>query len=145
MNLYLDTSMILPVLLHRHENHIICRKLLQGRLNNESVLSTASHTYGELYRHITRNVAPFELAPSLAERTLSALSAIIRFEDATAAIYRLAIERCCKLDLRGAIIYDALHLETAIKVEAKILYTDNTKDFNRLMTTEDSIVIKGIH
>lgn len=144
MKLYLDTSIILPVLLDRHENHLTCRKLLKESLSAEFKLSTASHTYGELYRHITRNVPPFEIAPFLAGRTLFELSTIIRFEDATAAVYRLAIERCSRLELRGAIIYDALHLETAIGAGAKILYSDNTKDFNRLVTAEDTIKIEGI-
>jgi hypothetical protein len=35
-------------------------------------------------------------------------------------------------------------LEAAIEGGADILYTDNTKDFNRLLSDDDSIRIQGI-
>ena len=144
MTIYFDTSSILPVLLQRHENHAACRDVLRRCLSEDAQLTTATHAYGECYRHLTRNVAPFELSPNLATTALSQLAELITFGEVTAVIYRAAIARCVRLRLRGAIIYDALHLETAIAMEANTLYTDNTKDFNRLLTPDESLRISGV-
>ena len=144
MTAYFDTSSILPVLLHRHENHKTCREVLRRCLTEKAMLTTATHTYGESFRHLTRNIPPFELSPHLAAAALTQLSELITFTEVTTVIYRAALARCVQLNLRGAIIYDALHLETAIAAKADILYTDNTKDFNRLLTPDESLRISGV-
>ena len=145
MTVYFDTSFVLPVLLDRHENHQACRGVVQQHLIERASLTTAAHTYGEIYRHLTRNVPPFELAPaSVSKILLEQLPRIVKFVDASTQIYHLAIARCAQLGLRGAIICDALHLETAVLTGASVLYTDNTKDFNRLLTPDDALRIRGV-
>jgi predicted nucleic acid-binding protein len=145
MTVYLDTSVILPALLQRHENYLPCRDLLQHHLREGDQLVTAAHTCGELYRHLTRNVPPFELSPPLADDAiLNKLLQIIGFVEVGLAVYRSAIQRCANLEYRGAIIYDALHLELALSEGATTVYTDNTKDFNRLLTKDDELQIAGV-
>ena len=58
--------------------------------------------------------------------------------------YEAAIKRCADLNLVRSVIYDALHVQAALKAGAEILYTDNLRDFNRLVTEEDSLIVKGI-
>ena len=58
--------------------------------------------------------------------------------------YRAALSRCVMLNLRGPVFYDALHFQAAIKCEASVLYTDNAKDFTRLLLDEDTIQIQGV-
>lgn len=145
MTVYLDTSFILPVLLERHENHQSAKEQLQNLLVREENLVTSTHTMGELYRHLTRNVPPFELTSDEADDIIiQKLPAILSYITIDKNVYKRAINRCARLKSSGAIIYDALHYETAVKVKATQIITDNTKDFTRLLLPSDTIEIKGV-
>ena len=144
MTVYFDTSALLPVLLNRHQNHQLATQLLQRCIKGAHSIITVTHTYGELYRHLTRNVPPFELSPARAQYVLlEVLPKIVRFT-ADAAAYPSAVRRCGQLDLRSSIVYDAVHLQAAVTGGAQVLYTDNTKDFRRLLTPDDDLRIEGI-
>jgi predicted nucleic acid-binding protein len=58
--------------------------------------------------------------------------------------YKIAVTRCGALNIPGPVIYDALHLQAALKAGAEILYTDNLRDFTRLVTEDDPIKIVGV-
>ncbi len=72
------------------------------------------------------------------------LDAVIQLVVLDADDYRAALNRCVTLDLRGPVFYDALHFQAAIKCKAEILYTNNLKDFTRLLLAEDTIQIRGV-
>jgi predicted nucleic acid-binding protein len=144
MAAYFDTSILLPIVINRHENNQAARELLRSCLKNGQEIFTVLHTYGEMYNHLTRNVTPFQLSPTQAQHVLlELLPQVVNFRSYPRA-YHAAIQRCVKTDLRRAVVYDAIHLEAAIEGGADILYTDNTKDFNRLLSDDDSIRIQGI-
>ena len=56
--------------------------------------------------------------------------------DLTRSDYEAALRRRADLSLVSAVIYDALHVQAAIKIGATIIYTDNLKDFTRLVTPD---------
>jgi predicted nucleic acid-binding protein len=142
---YFDTSVLLPVLIQEHENHETCKKLLQDALRDGSALTSATHAYAELYRHLTKNRAPYNLLPEEAKlAVVDNLGKLLEIVAMDKADYEKAIARCVKLGLTGAVIYDALHLEAALKAGAEILYSDNLRDFTRLVTKDDSIKLEGV-
>jgi predicted nucleic acid-binding protein len=46
--------------------------------------------------------------------------------------YTVALERCASLGVGGGRVYDALHIQAAIKAECEELCTFNVKDFQQL-------------
>lgn len=69
---------------------------------------------------------------------------IFEMIELTKADYEAAVIRCGKLGFTRGVVYDALHLQAAIKAGADILYTDNLKDFTRLISPEDIVKIMGV-
>lgn len=144
-NYYFDTSVLLPVLIKQHETHDLCRDRLKAAIKSGGGITTSTHTYAELYRHLTRNRAPYDLSPeNAALALLDNLSKLIKIIDLDEQDYNAAIRRCEQLALTGAVIYDALHYQAALKAGATILYTDNLKDFERLQLPEETLTIEGI-
>ena len=144
-NIYIDTSVLLPVIIQAHENHGRSINVLRSALDKKSALFTSLHTQSELYRHLTRNVAPFTMSPANVEDVLlNDFAKLLTYVAGDSGVYRRSVQRLSGQGLRGAIIYDALHLESALAIKASILYTDNAKDFRRLLTPDDPIRIEGI-
>lgn len=142
---YFNTSVLLPVLIKQHETHDLCRARLKIAIKDGGGIGTSTHTYAELYRHLTRNRAPYDLSPeNAAFALLDNLSKLLTIIDLEESDYNSAIRRCEKLELTGAVIYDALHYEAALKAGAEVLYTDNLRDFTRLQLEGETMSIEGI-
>ena len=143
---YFDTSVLLPALNMQHVLHAPCLQLLRSAANTGTVVSTALHTYAELYTHLTKpaklniHLPPLRVADLLIDQLPTTLQLI----ELQRHHYDSAIRRCAGLQLVSAIVYEALHLEAALSAGAQVLYTHNTKDFHRLLTPDDPIRIKGI-
>lgn len=143
---YFDTSIILPALSAKHPLHQICYSTLSEASAQGSLFTTTLHTFAELYHHLTKptkldiHFATEEVQGLLLDRLPQMLGLI----ELTEEDYRLAIRRCAQANLVSAVIYDALHFQAAIKCGASVLYTDNTKDFNRLLTPDDALRIRGV-
>ena len=146
MSSYFDTSVLLPAYIPSHELHRQSQVLLRRVQESEDVLYTTLHTYGEVYSSISR--AAHYMATLSLEHLQTALQSTlgttIQLVELIDSDYRAALSRCTRLNLRGPVFYDALHFQAAVKCGATILYTDNTKDFNRLLTDEDPIEVRGI-
>lgn len=143
--IYLDTSVLLSVVIENHENHQKCLDIFKKGLASGSVLTSATHAYAEMYRTLTRGNSPIEVSPSIAQSTIvEKLVPLMTMVSLDKTDYEAAIARCVMLDLRSSVIYDALHVQAALKAGATVLYTDNLRDFNRLVTDEDDIIVQGI-
>jgi predicted nucleic acid-binding protein len=99
------------------------------------------HAYAEMYNNLIRPTKhkvhlSLELAADVIINQVGARLTIIELikED-----YEAAIKRCARLNLVGGVIYDALHLQAALKAGAEILYADNLRDFTRLVIEEGPI------
>lgn len=142
---YFNTSVLLPVLIQEHENHVVCKALLQQALSTGIAVTSATHTWAELYRHLTKNRAPYDLLPAEAEEVIvNKLGNLLEIVAVNKEDYKNAIARCRQLNLTGAVIYDALHYQAAIKAGAEVLYTDNLRDFKRLRLPDDELEVKGV-
>ena len=90
---------------------------------------------------------PFNLSipPGQAIRAIDdGFGTILTFIDLTRSDYEAALHRCARLDLTSGIIYDALHVQAAIKAGVDVLYTANLRDFQRLLTPEVAFEVKGV-
>jgi len=143
--IYLDTSILLPILIAEHENHSVCKEILAEGLRTGTVITSATHAYAELYRNLTRGKTPYEVSPELAEIAITEkLAPLMTMIVLDKSDYEAAIARCVALDLSSSIIYDALHVQAAIKAKADVLYTDNLRDFSRLVTEDLGLDLQGV-
>ena len=142
--LYFDTSVLYPAIIKNHENHEVARDLLANSISQGEVVTSATHAYAELYRQLTRGNSPGQLSPQMAQSVISALTSKFIMVALDGDDYLAALQRCVDLNLSSSIIYDALHVQAALKANATTLYTDNLKDFTRLVTPEDNLQVKGI-
>ena len=142
---YFDTSALLPVLIKEHELHEACVSVLRECLQAGSVATSATHAYVEMYCHLTRNIPPYNLLPEEAEPAITEhLGNLLNIIVLDKEDYHAAIHRCVTLSLTGAIIYDALHYQAALRAGAATIVTDNVKDFTRLVTEDEQMVIRGM-
>ncbi|WP_420459605.1 type II toxin-antitoxin system VapC family toxin [Neolewinella sp.] len=143
---YVDTSVILPALSAKHPMHRVCRATVVRAAEEGTVWTTTLHTYAELYHHLTKpSKQDIHFIPAKVEGLLlDTLPKILQFVELSQQDYEAAIRRCARIALVGAVIYDALHFEAAIRCEAEVLYTDNTKDFTRLVLPDDTIRVQGV-
>ncbi len=54
--------------------------------------------------------------------------------------YKSAVKRVTSLHLSGEILYDALHLEAAIKSKANTIFTLNPQHFEKLAKNEIKVI-----
>ncbi len=134
---YFDTSVLLPALVAAHPQHQRCKDLLLTGISANNQAATAGHTYAELFSNLTKLPYQMSIQPKQVLEVVSGyLVRDLTTIDLTEADYVAALRRCAELNLVSGIIYDALHLQAAIKARAKVLYTANTKDFQRLWTPD---------
>ena len=143
---YFDTSVLVPAIVSRHVNHEACVRLLhRAKATGEPITST-NHTLAEMYTTLTKLPEPYKLLPKQALLAIQQLlttyfSSTI---DLDRSDYLTALEHCAARQLVSGVIYDALHLQAAIKAEAEVLYSANLRDFERLWTDELPIKLVGV-
>ncbi|MEO0735140.1 MAG: type II toxin-antitoxin system VapC family toxin [Bacteroidota bacterium] len=143
---YFDTSVLMAAILQDHELYVLANTTLNRALRSGTAVSTTLHTYAELYNNLTKpkkraNLLSPEQAANL---LINNVGKAVQLIELSKADYEAAIERCRRLNLVSAIIYDALHYQAALKAGAEVLYTDNTKDFTRLQLPDETLRIEGI-
>lgn len=143
---YLDTSVLIPAVIDKHENHQVALNVIGKAMRQGSIVSTTLHTYAELFNTLTRPTpAKTEILPEDAyELIVNQLGPFLELIELTKEDYEAALKRCADLKLIRSVIYDALHVQAALKAGASVLYTDNLRDFNRLVTEDDTIEVKDI-
>lgn len=75
---------------------------------------------------------------------IDGLGSLLTFVDLTRADYEAALQRCAAKNLVSGVIYDALHLQAALKSGAEVLYTANLRDFQRLVDADTPIELRGV-
>lgn len=143
---YFDTSTIIPALDRDHENHVKATSILSGAMRSGEVATTTLHTFSELYNNLTRlGKGRPSLLPQQVEKLLfEVIAEQFMMVELDGDDYKAAVMRCSKLGLTGPVIYDALHLQAALKAGAEVLYTDNLRDFTRLQLPDDPISLLSI-
>ena len=129
-----------------HELYEDALAVLLTASENGSIVSTTLHTYAELYNHLTKpRRSGLHLPPDTAYQLIvEQLGRRLELVELTRADYEASLRRCAELDLVSAVVYYALHVQAAVKAKADVLYSDNLKDFSRLILPSDNLDLKGI-
>ena len=142
---YFDTSVLLPVIITQHPNHTKCLKTFEKAREKGKIATTTIHAYAELYSNLTRLPFGMNISPEKAsEAILEHLGKIITPIDLETQDYIAAIRLCATKKLTSGVVYDALHIQAALKANADILYTANLKDFKRLYSKGFNFSLSGI-
>lgn len=143
MKIYFDTSVLFPALATAHPHHRVCLTALEEARQQGEILCLSMHVYAELYANLTRFPLGEKILPPIASKTIIGLGDFVTTIDLRRADYEAALRRCAAKNLVSGVIYDALHLEAALKAGASVLYTANLRDFQRLLD-EDEIELRGV-
>lgn len=136
MKVLIDTSIFFPALDTNHTEHEKALPFLKKVESDSKIIVLNTHLMAELFNNLSKKprLVPEEL-PRI-QNVLHRLNKRYETVELTNDDYLAAVDRCVELGLRGAVIYDALHFQAAIKAKVEILYTANLSDFERLMTDE---------
>lgn len=144
MRSYFDTSVLFPALSTAHPSHLICLKAFEEASKKGKIVCLSMHVYAELYANLTRFPLGDRIHPKIAAKAIIELGKLVTTIDLTRSDYEAALNRCADRELTSGIIYDALHLQAAIKAKADVLYTANLRDFKRLFSDDLGFTLKGI-
>ena len=127
MKALFDTSVLVASVLEADHRHEASHKLLRQFAPHEA--SCAAHSLAELYAALTGIKPPNRIRPDIAELLLEHFKNSLHCISLTADEVLQTIHRTAALKLPGGIIYDALILACARKVQAEQIYTWNVKHF----------------
>lgn len=142
---YFDTSVLLPALVSAHPQHKVSLQLMDNALSIGVGVTSVTHTYAELYSNLTKLPKGLAIPPDLAFRMITKeIGAVFEIVELARPDYEAALHRCAQKGLVSGVIYDALHLQAALKAEVSVLYTHNFSDFERLLTPDDKMELRYI-
>lgn len=125
--IFLDTSVLIAIAHVSHERHQLSRELWKQCARHTAAVST--HTIAELYNTLTAMPPAMRLGPRDAVLAVETFLQRLTPVTLTAEEYMETIRRMANLGRSGGIIYDALHLSCARKIDAERIYTWNVKHF----------------
>jgi len=127
VKVFFDTSVLMVAVREADHRHEVSCRLVQQFSPYES--SCAAHSLAELYASLTGMKPPNRIRPDSAELLLEHFKTNLHCVSLTADEVFQTIHRTARLKLPGGIIYDALILACARKIEAECIYTWNVKHF----------------
>ena len=133
---YFDTSVLFPAMHTAHPDHLRCKQVFNQATAEGEIVCLSMHVYAELYANLTRFPLGRRIHPREAVNALLKLDEAVRAIDLDQQDYKEALQRCARLGLISGVVYDALHLQAAIKAQANVLFTANYADFQRLWSKE---------
>lgn len=136
-----DTSVLISAIIHSHPAHNRCAPYLKKVFLKSIIGTISSHCLAEIYSVLTMlplipKVTPME-ADILLQKNIYPNFEIIPL---SISDYKNSIQRVTNKYLSGGILYDSLHIESAIKSKASHLITMNGKDFIKLADNELKII-----
>lgn len=130
MRVFFDTSVLVNVFVPGHEHHE--RSLHSFLAADLSSGYCGAHCLAEVYAALTRLPGKYRAAPEQAILCLEAVEERLNVVALETAEYISAIREAAGLGIVGGALYDALLGACAVKAKADVLYTWNTRDFQRL-------------
>lgn len=127
MKAFLDTSVLVAAARESDLRHEASHKLLMR--SNPQEAACAAHTLAELYASLTGMRPPNRFLPEQAMLILDNVKANLHCVALTVEEVFQVVERTAELRLPGGIVYDALLLGCARKINAQRIYTWNEKHF----------------
>ena len=128
--IFLDTSVLVAVAQIPHIHHAPSRELWNQCSADQTALST--HTLAEVYSSLTAMPLGMRLSPKNAWLAIEAFLKRATPVALSAEEYAETLRRTAGLGHSGGMIYDALHLACARKVNAERIYTWNVRHFKMI-------------
>ena len=125
--IFLDTSVLIPIVQVSHVHHRPSRDLWNLLVRKETTIS--SHTLAETYATLTSMPPGLRVSPADAVSTIEMFLTRLTPISLSPDEYLETIRAAARLGLSGGMIYDALLLACARKVNADRIYTWNLKHF----------------
>ncbi len=124
-----DTNVLVAATMPNHLHHQPSNARLAQLANGRG--ACAAHSLAETYTTLTRT-SRYGVPPSDAARIIEQTSKTFKIVSLTPADYVRTIEAAALLGLAGPILYDALLMACARKIDAKAIYTHNVKHFRQV-------------
>lgn len=125
--IFLDTSVLIATAQVSHERHRPSRDLWNQCTRQDTGIST--HTIAEVFNTLTAMPPALRIAPRDAVLAIETFLQRLTPVTLSAGEYMETLRNTANLGHSGGIIYDALHLACARKVEAERIYTWNVRHF----------------
>jgi predicted nucleic acid-binding protein len=127
---FFDTSALVPLFGPYHENAEACREAFLAIQMTERFCS--QHSLAEVFNTVTKTSSPRRAEPWHAIEFLQYLQRGMTIVPLAPEDYLEAARSVTSHGLGGPMIYDALLLQCARKVNAETIYTWNVRHFQRL-------------
>lgn len=132
MKAFLDTSVLLPAFLEDHEHHEASLKVFLKAEKNLSYCG--GHSLAELYATATRLPGKHGLSGDQVLLFIENVRERLTIVTLTGDEYYAVVKEGAAGYIFGGMIYDAILARCALKAGAEVIYTWNTKHFQRLGT-----------
>jgi predicted nucleic acid-binding protein len=126
---FFDSNVLIAATLQEHAHHKASSALLAGLQRGGGAI--AAHSFAETYNTLTR-VSGYRIPPDDVARILQHANKTYTVVTLTAVETFRAIQDAAARGFAGPIIYDALLLACARKIDARAIYTSNLKHFRRI-------------
>jgi len=130
MKIFVDTSILMSAVLSDQPGHELSLDLLHRLRPGKD--SCAAHSLAELYSSLTRMPPPIRRDAEEALLLLDDVYARVTPVSLTPDEYIAAMTGYASRGIIGGAIYDGLIARCALKAKADLIYTWNTRDFQRL-------------
>jgi predicted nucleic acid-binding protein len=127
---FFDTNILIAASIRNHPHHEACSLRLDAL--RKSGGACAAHTMAEAYSTLTNFPKGYNIPPEIAFQIVREAGTAFSLVTLTAKESMDALKAAAGHGLVGAIIYDALLMACARKVEAKWIFTNNYKHFRRV-------------
>jgi predicted nucleic acid-binding protein len=133
MKVLLDTSVLVAAMVEAHPMHELALPWLQRVKDGSDIGMVAVHSIAELYAILTTLPVRPRISPSIACRLIrqNVLDSC-EIVPLTEQDYVAIIDHLSESGIVGGVMYDALILHAALKVNAERVITLNEKDFQRI-------------
>jgi predicted nucleic acid-binding protein len=130
MKVFLDTSVLVAAVIHKHAAHERAFAVLERVQNGKDEGFVSSHSLAELYANLTKLPPPFRHSPEQALLTIEEnVLQYFKISSLAGSDYSALIREAALAGIQGGTIYDAVLLKSASKAEAGQIYTLNLKHF----------------
>jgi predicted nucleic acid-binding protein len=127
---FFDTSVLVAAFVEGHAHHTRSFEILAGSTKETAFCS--AHTLAEAYAVLTRLPVKPRIEPEHAMLFLQEVRSRITIVSLGEADYFTTLEALAERSVGGGLIYDALLMRCASNSGADVIYTWNTKHFQRV-------------
>ncbi len=125
--IFLDTSVLIAIAQVSHERHTPSAALWNHCTAQSAAVST--HTLAEVYNTLSGMPPALRIAPRDAVAAVETFLKRLTPVTLTVDEYMETLRRTANLGHSGGMVYDALHLACARKIDAEQIYTLNARHF----------------